>query len=1409
MSKQDYQWKRFWCPRSGNINLADGGYLSDPDAELGKTYNPDLVSLEAIADVPCLVLLGEAGMGKTTAIEAAHKQVCEQTKNLEDVCLPLFRLGDYGSDTDLCTAIFRSNAFQEWLSGTHKLYLFLDSLDEGLLSIKILVRILKREINNLPCDRLYFRLTCRTAEWASSLEEKLIEKWGKDSVRVYTLAPLRRQDVIEAASKSNIIDVDHFLRAISDRNAVPLAIKPITLQFLIDIYIEEGKLPSSQIELYKKGCLQLCEELNSDRREAGEKGKLSSKKRILIAGRIAAVMIFCRRSAVWTSPEHGKANGSDISIQDLCIGQEQADNQAFDLEEDYIREVFKVTGLFSDQECNQRIDFSHRTYAEFLASWYLKQHNIPLEKITKLLFSSEDPDHKLIPQLHETAAWLASMRLDVLQEIIKTDPDVLLQTDVPTDPEIRSSIVDNLLTQYEEGKLFDRDRNNYRYYAKLKHPGLVEQLRPYICNSNKQEDARDLAIDIAEVCEVSELQDELAQLTLDSTQSIYLRVSAAKAICSVGDASTRLKLKPLAIEQLPEDEDDELKGYALQALWSDCLTAEELFQNLTPPKRRKFFGGYRFFLNYKIVPQLQSHDLIVALNWLNPQGVRCFGHPFEELGDAILLKAWENFDLPGVAEHFTQVALVQWREHQRIITHDSKLQEQFASSLLHDSRKRHTLIEQAVLSVLRTEEDSDFLLSSLTEKILVSEDIFWLLEKLQTSNREKVQKFWAQLIQWNFNRQDIKQIDAVIVAAQTNGILQEIFAPYFTPIELDSAKANKLKADYLKIQEMQNCRQNPPLLDPLPKERVLQLLEKLEAGDLSAWWQLNMEMVLKPRSQRYDNEFELDLTQLPGWQEADEATQERIIEGAKRYIQQQDHIGYDWIRTNTFNRAALAGCRALQLLLKKSCDFLENLPSEKWKIWAPVVVAASNSNQHKASYLKLVRCIYLNAPEESIRTLIELIDKENQQHSHISVINRFERCWDKKLNLVLLEKVKSSELKPNCVGQLLETLLKKESSEAKDFTKSLISYPLPLVDSERKKVLIAFRLLLENSDPCSWSLIWSLIQEDTSFGREVLESASYRYSHWIQLNLTEKQLADLYVWLVHQYPYEEDLDHSNEVLAYDVTARDCIARMRDSVLSQLKQKGTLQACTEIQRLIQELPNLVWLGRTLIDAQANMRRKTWQPQTPEEFLQFVLNKDKRLVQNGQHLLEVLIESLEHLELEIQGETPAVRDLWDKSGKNSFRPLDENAFSDYVKRFLDRDLKSRGIIVNREVELRRSYGGNSGERTDIHVDAVLKHPNGEAYDSITAIIEIKGCWHSEVQTAMQTQLVERYLADNACPYGLYLVGWFTCQQWDNNDSRRNQVPRMTLPEARTQFNNQAEELSSSGNVVRAYVLNTALR
>ncbi|MBN4002534.1 hypothetical protein [Nostoc sp. LPT] len=195
------------------------------------------------------------------------------------------------------------------------------------------------------------------------------------------------------------------------------------------------------------------------------------------------------------------------------------------------------------------------------------------------------------------------------------------------------------------------------------------------------------------------------------------------------------------------------------------------------------------------------------------------------------------------------------------------------------------------------------------------------------------------------------------------------------------------------------------------------------------------------------------------------------------------------------------------------------------------------------------------------------------------------------------------------MGQLLEELLKRESIGAREFAKSLVSIPLPLEEEAHQKAVVAGKVLVECAEPISWAVIWSAIQQDTDFGREVFETVAYRYSHGLHLKLTEKQLADLYIWLVCQYPHAGDPDNSNDVLAHVVGVRESVAGFRDNVVTQLSETGTFQACIEIERIADQFPKLTWLKRTLLNAQNVMRRKNWQPLQPEQILQIVSNQPK--------------------------------------------------------------------------------------------------------------------------------------------------------------------------------------------------------
>ena len=97
------------------------------------------------------------------------------------------------------------------------------------------------------------------------------------------------------------------------------------------------------------------------------------------------------------------------------------------------------------------------------------------------------------------------------------------------------------------------------------------------------------------------------------------------------------------------------------------------------------------------------------------------------------------------------------------------------------------------------------------------------------------------------------------------------------------------------------------------------------------------------------------------------------------------------------------------------------------------------------------------------------------------------------------------------------------------------------------------------------------------------------------------------------------------------------------------------------------------------------------------MDLILDEEHRLVQTGDQLLAVVLESLERLQEELQGETPAIRFLWNED-PSRLRPKEESALSDYVKRHLQRDLVQRAIVINREVEIRPA-GPGVGERTDI--------------------------------------------------------------------------------------------------------------
>ncbi|NEO66142.1 MAG: hypothetical protein F6J98_39470, partial [Moorea sp. SIO4G2] len=120
MSNQTYNWQRFWCAPSDRFYLDYDGYLSDPEVQSVKGYNynpnPKLVTFREISGIPCLILLGEPGIGKTQAMKEEEEKVTAELNNTDDQILSL-DLRSVLTKDELTQKLFKSEEFTRWQSG--------------------------------------------------------------------------------------------------------------------------------------------------------------------------------------------------------------------------------------------------------------------------------------------------------------------------------------------------------------------------------------------------------------------------------------------------------------------------------------------------------------------------------------------------------------------------------------------------------------------------------------------------------------------------------------------------------------------------------------------------------------------------------------------------------------------------------------------------------------------------------------------------------------------------------------------------------------------------------------------------------------------------------------------------------------------------------------------------------------------------------------------------------------------------------------------------------------------------------------------------------------------------------------------------------------------------------------------
>jgi hypothetical protein len=1404
-----YPWQRFWCSRGGQLQLDSAGYLIDPNSPYYEYYPHKAISFEKMDEEPCLVLLGEPGQGKSAAIKDAINLLPTSSKRI---------ILDLKGESDFARVIrklFECDQFRDWQRTEEDLYIFIDSLDECAIRLNNLSKLLADEVEerlSLPesSKRLKLRLACRTAEWQTgfrSLEETLKRLWASDqpslqpSPGIYELAPLRKID-IQLALQTEGIDADKGIEQIALRRAEPLASKPVTLLLLIKLLKRNfGELAGTQVELYEQGCLELTKELDSDR-TFGRSPRTSPEQRLAVASRIAAMSIFGRKRFI--SLELAYEDLPDgLYLSNLTGRNEKAQNVDFPVLKNEITETLS-TALFSSGGSREFV-WAHQTYAEFLAARYLIERGLNLEQRLDFVLHPSDSEKRVVPQLRETAAWLASFDHHIFVFLMKHDPEVLLRSDVfAVDSQHRKMLVQALIEGYETESILPHRENHSDRYKLLKHPELVVQLEPILTNKALNWTTRDFALDVVTATGLSDLNPVLVAIILDLDEVHHLRVMAATALSKFGTDIEKQQLKAFLMVGHLNDPDDQIRGTLLEILWSDSMSVRELLICLTPQQKHNFIGTYQRFLSQDFLKEsLPVADVYEFLVWFSDQkNWNWFGERYSFISvqndfDNFLCQVLAHLDYPGMLSQLAQFLVHIGMEHGRY-TYQNHKDSAFVRTIHENESMRQTILKEIVQKYLTDENRLYAVIFPYSDlQLAFSDDMPWFLQQLELESDLGIQGRWAALIQHRCNWSDLTQLQLIHDVYERNAVLKAKLLTRFGPIKLDSELANTLKADHQRMVELNNLQNNrkPRAIDPPVHTRIQNRLEQSKE-DPKNWWRLIYWLSCNPDGQSFDQYS--DIAKMYGWLNASPNIQKEIVETALEYIRFGDSLSHTWIGTGKRSFCDLAAFQALSLVYTEARGQLV-FSDDIWAKWSAIIVVSIS--QDRADCFKyLLLTAYQKAPQAVIDASLAIAKQNSENEESIYLLHRLELIWDERLSEIFFGFLTSKKQPLQTFFSILECLVKQNYAPATQIAlKHFKGYK-----TKRDYALAAGQILLQSIPGFFWSEIWAVLEKDAALGKEVLLHA--RGINIGDTHFQEKNLQDLYCYLEKIFPRVEDPDHSDKIEMHEVTARDEITELRGKILTALRERATPDAVQALEQIVQTFPEQNFIKWTIQDAREKLRSVTWEALSAEQILEITHQPNGRFVRSLSQLLEILMSSLERLRQQMHSETPTVNLLWNEWGtrkSKKFRPKDEATLSDLIKLFLESDLRGTGIILNREVEIRRSHSTFRGERTDILIDVSLDNPERE---KVGIVIEVKGCWNKEIRTALKDQLVDRYLLENPKRYGIYLVGWFLCDQWDSTHDQKTATKALQtdLEGLRTELAVQAENESNSRTRVKAFVL-----
>ncbi len=562
----------------------------------GHGRGPVSKPLSSFRSAPAYVLLGDPGLGKTTALRRERDALGEEAAHFVDA-------RDF-------LALDPHN-HPEWREKT----LFIDGLDEVRTrssDARTPLDAIRGRLDAL--GRPSFRISCREADWLGDNDRTRMDSVARDGqVVALRLDPLTNSDSRQVLSgHPQIENPEDFINEAKRRGVEGLLANPQTLNMLADVVGSQGAWPQSKLETFEMACLQMAKEHNEE--HILRSPPLPWERLLDAAGYLCAAQLVTGANGCFPGP--GEADSEDIALENCDYSEPDALVSALSTK------LFTTAGKGSFSPV-------HRHVAEFLGARHLARlinKGLPARRVLALI---SGVDGVVVSEMRGVSGWLAAKSRESRDLLIERDPiGVALYGDTQDfSPEEKGKLL-RALGRREVLSPLRREFDWFEVGATL--GGLASSdMEPVIANilsdSSRDTDHEVLVQFVLtllwEGSPPASLAPHLLSMVRDESWSPRVRTSALDAFLAVpaGGEDRVAELGDILAEvhagTIP-DPDDEMRGALLTRLYPQQVLPTSVWDYLTEPGNPQFIGRFDRFWHLDLLGQSSDSDVAVLLDQL-------------------------------------------------------------------------------------------------------------------------------------------------------------------------------------------------------------------------------------------------------------------------------------------------------------------------------------------------------------------------------------------------------------------------------------------------------------------------------------------------------------------------------------------------------------------------------------------------------------------------------------------------------------------------------------------------------------------------------------------------------------------------------------------------------------------------